>query len=69
MAENALNNLSSNALDDYIELEKLSLELSRLALDCLAIQKGIVPPQHQPKLATQEQLEEIKEILLKSKQT
>lgn len=66
-AEDALTNPYSSVLDNYIVLERLSLELSQLALDCLAIQKGVVPQQRQPKLATREQLGEVKEILLKLK--
>ena len=60
---------NTSNINRYVQLENLSLELSRLALDFLAIQKGIVPPQRQPKLATQEQLEEIKEMLLKLRRT
>ena len=67
LAKSAEEKPYSTALKHYINVEKLSIELAQFALDYLAIQKGIVPQQRQPKLATQEQLEEVKEILLKLK--
>ena len=65
IAEYALKNPNTGNVNGYVQLEKLSLELAQLALNYLAVQKGIaIEP---PRPATREELEEISKEILANK--